>query len=57
MKKVIIHNLKTIPKNAAFYWNLNPASPKNQATLQLFYTRIFDSGTADAVHVRVFSIF
>jgi hypothetical protein len=23
MKKVIIHNLKTIPKNAAFYWNNN----------------------------------
>ena len=23
MKKVIVHNLKTIPKNAAFYWNNN----------------------------------
>jgi hypothetical protein len=23
MKKVIIHNLKTIPKDAAFYWNNN----------------------------------
>ena len=34
MKKVIVHNLKTIPKNAAIYWNVNGSSYNKQMEIR-----------------------
>ena len=34
MKKVIVHNLKTIPKNAAIYWNVNGSSFNKQMEIR-----------------------
>ena len=34
MKKVIIHNLKTIPRNAAFYWNNNGSGFSKQLEIR-----------------------
>ena len=34
MKKVIVHNLKTIPKNAAIYWNVNGSSFNKQIEIR-----------------------
>lgn len=34
MKKVIVHNLKSIPKNAAIYWNVNGSSYNKQMEIR-----------------------
>jgi hypothetical protein len=42
MKKVIVHNLKTIPKNAAFYWNNDGSSFTQQLEIRKAITEFCD---------------